>query len=126
MIARNPILWICRIVSSLILLQTLYFKFSAAEESVYIFTMVDMEPYGRYATGIVELLAAVLIIIPKTSLYGAFLALTVMLGAIGSHLFILGLEVMNDGGQLFIYSLVVSLCCLIIIYGYTKRVKPEP
>lgn len=126
MITKNPILWICRIVAALILLQTLYYKFTGAPESVYIFTAVDMEPYGRYAIGIAELVASILILFPRTSLYGAFLALVIMLGAIGSHLFILGIEILNDGGHLFIYALIVTLSCLVLIYGYTKRTKPEP
>jgi uncharacterized membrane protein YphA (DoxX/SURF4 family) len=121
MISRNPFLWICRILAAAIMLQTLYFKFTGAEESVYIFSQVGMEPHGRYATGVAELIAAVLILVPRTSLYGAFLATVLMLGAIGSHLFILGIEVMNDGGQLFIYALIVLVCSLVIIYAYTKR-----
>jgi uncharacterized membrane protein YphA (DoxX/SURF4 family) len=123
MLKRNPFLWICRIVAAVILLQTLFFKFSAAPESVYIFSTVGMEPYGRIATGIVELISAILILIPRYSLYGAFLAILIMLGAIGSHLFVLGIEVMNDGGQLFIYAVVVLICSMIIVYAYTKRVR---
>src|SRR5687767_9149038 len=111
----KTLLWICRILAALILLQTLYFKFSGAPESVYIFSQVGMEPYGRIATGIAELVAAILILIPRTSLYGALLALILMVGAIGSHLFILGIEIMNDGGQLFIYAVIVTLACLFII-----------
>jgi uncharacterized membrane protein YphA (DoxX/SURF4 family) len=123
MLKRNPFLWICRIVAAVILLQTLFFKFSAAPESVYIFFTVGMEPYGRIGTGIVELISAILILIPRYSLYGAFLAILIMLGAIGSHLFVLGIEVMNDGGQLFIYAVVVLICSMIIVYAYTKRVR---
>jgi uncharacterized membrane protein YphA (DoxX/SURF4 family) len=123
MLKRNPFLWICRIVAAVILLQTLFFKFSAAPESVYIFSTVGMEPYGRIGTGIVELISAILILIPRYSLYGAFLAILIMLGAIGSHLFVLGIEVMNDGGQLFIYAVVVLICSMIIVYAYTKRVR---
>ena len=119
-------MWICRILAALIMLQTLYYKFTGAPESVYIFTALDMEPYGRYSIGIAELVASILILFPRTSLYGAFLALVIMLGAIGSHLFILGIEILNDGGHLFIYSLIVTLSCLVLIYGYTKRIKPEP
>jgi uncharacterized membrane protein YphA (DoxX/SURF4 family) len=123
MLKRNPFLWICRIVAAVILLQTLFFKFSAAPESVYIFSTVGMEPYGRIATGVVELVSAILILIPRYSLYGAFVAIIIMLGAIGSHLFVLGIEVMNDGGQLFIYAVLVLICSLIIVYAYTKRAK---
>lgn len=119
---KNPrlLLWICRIVAAVILLQTLYFKFSGAEESVFIFSQVGMEPYGRIATGIAELIAAILILIPRTSLYGAFIGLVLMVGAIGSHLFVLGIEVMDDGGQLFIYAVLVALACVIIIYRLVR------
>jgi uncharacterized membrane protein YphA (DoxX/SURF4 family) len=123
MLQRNPFLWICRVVAAIILLQTLFFKFSAAPESVYIFSAVGMEPYGRIATGVIELVSAILILLPRYSLYGAFLAILIMLGAIGSHLFVLGIEVMNDGGQLFIYAVLVLICSLIIVYAYTKRAK---
>jgi uncharacterized membrane protein YphA (DoxX/SURF4 family) len=121
--SKNVLLWVCRIVSALIMLQTLYFKFTAAPESVYIFTTVGMEPEGRIATGIAELIASILILIPRTSALGAGLALFIMLGAIGTHLTILGIQVMNDGGQLFIYALIVAIASLYILLQYTKRRK---
>jgi len=121
--SKNLLLWACRIISALIMLQTLYFKFTAAPESVYIFSQVGMEPEGRIATAIVELLASVLILIPRTSLIGASLALFIMIGAIATHVAIIGIEVMNDGGQLFIYALIVALASFYIILKYTKRRK---
>src|SRR5215470_3209524 len=75
--------WICRIVAAVILLQTLYFKFTGAEESVYIFTKVGLEPWGRYASGVAELFAAVLLLTPRAAWLGALIAAAVMLGAIG-------------------------------------------
>lgn len=100
--------WIARIVVAAILLQTLYFKFLGAEESVFIFSQLGVEPWGRYASGIVELMAAVLILLPRTAWLGSLVALGVMGGAILSHLFVLGIEVRNDGGLLFGLALVVS------------------
>jgi uncharacterized membrane protein YphA (DoxX/SURF4 family) len=117
---KKLLLWICRILVAVILLQTLYFKFSAAPESVYIFSKVGMEPYGRIATGIAELIASILILIPKTSLYGALIALGVMIGAIATHLFVLGIVVMDDGGQLFINAVLVTLASLVVIYHSVK------
>jgi uncharacterized membrane protein YphA (DoxX/SURF4 family) len=114
--AKQVILWICRIIAALILLQTLFFKFSGAEESVYIFTKVHMEPWGRIGVGIMELIAGILLLIPRTSVYGALIAIGLMLGAIAMHLFILGIEVMNDGGQLFIYALLVLLASIFIVW----------
>ena len=99
--------WICRIAAAVILLQTLFFKFTAAPESVYIFTKVHGEPWGRLGSGVVELIAAALILIPRTVWAGALLALGVMAGAIVSHLTVLGIEVMGDGGLLFGLALIV-------------------
>ncbi|MFP5042517.1 DoxX family protein [Parasediminibacterium sp. JCM 36343] len=113
---QTTLLWISRIVAAIIMLQTLFFKFTAAPESVYIFTKVGIEPWGRIGSGIAELLASLLIIFPKTSIYGAILAVGVMAGAIASHLFILGIEVMGDHGQLFIYALLVTISSLYIIW----------
>ena len=107
--------WLLRILAALILLQTLFFKFSAAPESVYIFSAIGMEPWGRIGIGILELIASVLILIPATTLFGAIIAVGLMSGAIFFHLTKLGISVMNDGGQLFIYALVVLLCSLALI-----------
>jgi uncharacterized membrane protein YphA (DoxX/SURF4 family) len=123
--SKNLLLWACRIVAAVIMLQTLYYKLTAASESVYIFTQVGMEPEGRIATAIVELLASILILIPRTALIGAVLGLIIMIGAIATHVGILGIEVMNDGGQLFIYAIIVALCCFYIILRTTKRRKKE-
>src|SRR5512135_784707 len=93
--------WVLRIVAAVILLQTLFFKFTAAPESVYIFTKVGAEPWGRIGSGVVELIAAALLLTPRWPWAGAALALGVMAGAIVSHLTILGIEVMGDKGLLF-------------------------
>lgn len=114
--------WILRLSATIILLQTLYFKFTAAEESVYIFSTLGMEPYGRIGSGIVELIAAVLILIPRTTLLGALMGAGVMLGAIFSHLFILGIEVKNDGGELFILAIITFLCCIALIYCNRSKI----
>jgi len=112
----KTITWIIRIIASGILLQTLYFKFSAAEESIYIFSTLGIEPYGRIGSGIAELIAATLILIPRTTLLGALMGCGVMLGAIFSHLFVLGIEVQNDGGTLFILAIITFLCCAFLVF----------
>jgi len=111
-------IWILRLLAAVILLQTLYFKFSAAPESIYIFSKIGMEPWGRITTGIFELIAGILILIPATTAYGASLAIALMAGAIFFHLTKLGISVQNDGGQLFIYALLVfaSSTVLAVIY----------
>jgi uncharacterized membrane protein YphA (DoxX/SURF4 family) len=115
--------WIVRIVVSFIFIQTLYFKFTGAEESVYIFTTLGMEPYGRIGFGIAELIAAILILIPRTTLPGAIIGLGVITGAILSHLFVLGIEVQNDGGTLFILAIIVFLCCAFLVFLYKNKIS---
>src|SRR5215467_12115160 len=113
--------WICRVAAAAILLQTLFFKFTAAPESVYIFTKVGLEPWGRIGSGIAELIAAILILIPRTTWLGAGLALGVMIGAIFSHLTVLGLVVMDDGGLLFGLALAVAICSLVLLFLQRRR-----
>jgi putative oxidoreductase len=108
--------WICRLVAAAILLQTLFFKFTAAPESVYIFTKVGLEPWGRIGSGAVELIAAILLFVPRCTWLGAGLALGVMGGAIMSHLTVLGLVVQDDGGLLFGLALVVAAACVILLW----------
>lgn len=114
--------WLFRLTAAIILLQTLYFKFTAAEESVYIFSTLGMEPYGRIGSGIVELIAAVLILISRTTWLGALMGAGVMLGAIFSHLFVLGIKVKNDGGELFILAIITFLCCIALIYWNKSKI----
>lgn len=121
---KSIIIWIIKLVAVFILLQTLFFKFTGAEESVYIFSTLGVEPYGRIGSGIVELIACILIIIPRTSLLGALLGAMTMLGAIISHLFILGIEIKNDGGTLFTLGLITFICCALIAYLNKEQAKP--
>ena len=116
------LLWVLRIIASVIMLQTLYFKFSAAEESVFIFTEMGIEPWGRIATGIFELIASILILYRPTLIFGAIMAAGIMSGAILSHLTVLGVEVKDDGGQLFAYALIVWMCSAIIIWIEKEKI----
>lgn len=109
-------LLIVRIIPAIILMQTLFFKFTAAPESVEIFTKLHMEPWGRIATGILELITGILLLIPPTALLGAALGLVLMSGAIASHLFVIGIESAGDRGQLFILAIIVMLCCIAVVY----------
>jgi uncharacterized membrane protein YphA (DoxX/SURF4 family) len=110
---------ICRGLAAIILLQTLFFKFTGAEESVYIFTKVGAEPFGRIGSGIVELIAAILLFVPRFTWLGAGLACGVMAGAILSHLTVLGIDVKGDGGLLFGLACVVFACSLFVLW--TKK-----
>ena len=114
-------LWILRILAALIMLQTLYFKFTEHEQSVQLFTALGMEPWGRIVTGIFELLASILILYPRTTGYGALLGLGLMSGAIFLHLTKLGLDFGGDY-VLFVYALITFLCCLILSIYYRQQV----
>ena len=107
--------WALRIVAALILLQTLYFKFTGHPESVELFTKLGVEPWGRIGTGVIELIASILLLIPATVFVGAFLGLGLMAGAIVSHLTVIGIESKGDGGQLFMLAITVMVCCLVIL-----------
>ena len=120
---KNPLLtWIIKLTAVIILLQTLYFKFTGASESVYIFSTLGIEPFGRIGSGIVELVASILILIPRTTLLGALMALGTLLGAIFSHVFVLGIVVQKDGGTLFTLAIITLLCCLFLIFQNNERI----
>ena len=112
---------ILSIVVALILVQTLYFKFGAAPESVWIFTQLNVEPWGRYAAGLFELVVAILILIPKTRRLGALGAMLTMLGAIAAHIFILGITVQNDKGLLFALACITLACAISVLIMRTIR-----
>lgn len=114
---------VLRLVAAIILLQTLFFKFTAAPESVYIFTAVGMEPWGRIGIGVLELIAAALLLIPRTVVFGALLSAGVIAGAIFFHLTILGISVQNDGGKLFALAVVVMVVSLALLYMRRGELK---
>lgn len=107
--AKNALSLVLRLTVAIILLQTLYFKFTAHPDSVHIFSALGMEPYGRIGLGIVELITAILIFMPRTMLIGMLLSLGIIIGAVFSHLLVLGINVKNDGGGLFVLALVVLI-----------------
>ena len=112
---QNIISWVLQIVVAVILFQTLFFKFTGAEESKYIFTTLGAEPWGRIASGVMELVAVILLLIPSTVTVGAVLALGAATGAIAAHLTRLGLVVKDDGGLLFALAITVFLSSAIIL-----------
>jgi hypothetical protein len=131
---KNIVSWVLRLVAVAILLQTLYFKFTGQPESIALFTKLGIEPFGRLGIGVMELIASILLIIPATVFFGAFLGFGLMGGAIFSHLTVLGIESNGDGGELFMLAVAVLICCLIIsilhkdqgIGLLNKFVKPQP
>jgi hypothetical protein len=107
--------WACQLTAAAILGQTLFFKFTGAPESRYIFTTLGIEPWGRIGTGVAELVAVALLLYPKTSVLGAVLAVGLMGGAIMGHLTRLGIEVQGDHGLLFKLALTVMLASVIVV-----------
>ena len=106
---------VLQLIVAAVLLQTLFFKFTGAEESIYIFTTLGIEPWGRIGSGIGELVASALLLYPATAAIGATLAMGTMAVAILSHLTVLGIEVMGDGGLLFTLAIVVFVCSTVVL-----------
>lgn len=121
----NLLLHLPRIAAAIILLQTLYFKFSAAPESVYIFSTLGMEPWGRIGSGIAELIAAVALLTVRWNWAGAAVAIGLMVGAIGAHLTVLGIVVQDDGGTLFILAISVLLLSTFVLFRSRKRAMDQ-
>ena len=119
--AQNVVSWLLQLVVAGILVQTLFFKFTGAEESVYIFSTLGLEPWGRIGSGVIELFASLLLLTPRTAPVGALVTMGVMAGAIASHLTVLGIDVKGDGGLLFGLALTAlggSAIVLIIRRAY--------
>jgi uncharacterized membrane protein YphA (DoxX/SURF4 family) len=119
---KKHIVLALRIIVALILIQTLRFKFTAHPDSVFIFQKVGLEPYGRIGIGVLELIAGILLLIPKTVWIGATLTLGIISGAILMHLTKIGIEVNNDGGILFVTACTIFILSLIILFNYKKDI----
>ncbi|AZJ36214.1 DoxX family membrane protein [Tenacibaculum singaporense] len=114
---KKYILLFLKLIAAFIMLQTLFFKFTGAQESIDLFTKIagDNETYMRIGTGVFELIASVLLFIPKKTWLGALLTIGLMGGAIMSHLTILGIEHDGDGGTLFISAIVTFISGVILL-----------
>ncbi|NME72194.1 DoxX family protein [Flammeovirga aprica] len=113
---KKYIIIILKIAVAIILVQTLRFKFTAHPDSVYIFSTVGMEPFGRIGVGVMELIAAILILIPRTSWLGAVLTFGIIGGAVFMHLTILGIEINGDGGSLFYLAVVTEFLSGVVLW----------
>lgn len=122
--ALNILDWLLRIAVAVILLQTLFFKFTGAKESVYIFTTLGAEPWGRIGSGVVELIAAILLLVPRTAVYGAILALGSISGAIFAHVTKLGFTIpaVDDHGELFALAVVVFVGSVVALYLHRNEI----
>lgn len=116
--------WVLRLIAAGILLQTLFFKFTGAKESVYIFSTLGMEPWGRIGTGVVELIAAGMLLFPATVVPGAALSVVVISGAIVGHLTRLGitLPAVDDHGELFALAVAVFVCSAAILILHRSEI----
>ncbi len=121
-VAIKVLSWVLRIAAAIILLQTLYFKFTGAPESVYIFTKVHAEPWGRIGSGVMELVAAILLLTPRYTWLGSVLAAAATAGAILSHLTLLGIEVQGDKGLLFALALIVFVASAINLWLHRTEI----
>ena len=111
-----------RVIIAIILIQTLRYKFTGHADSIFIFTEVGLEPYGRIGIGIIELIAAILILVPKTIWLGSGLTIGVLSGAIFCHLTKIGIEVNGDGGVLFYMGLATFLLSSIVLWYDRKSI----
>ncbi len=116
--------WMVRMVVAVILLQTLFFKFTGAKESIYIFSTLGAEPWGRIGSGVVELIASVLLLVPRTAALGGLLTFATACGAIFSHLTKLGIKLtaVDDHGELFTLAVVVLVGSLIALYIHRGQI----
>ncbi|MGE9293611.1 MAG: hypothetical protein ACQKBW_08360 [Puniceicoccales bacterium] len=125
-IAATITSWFFQIIAAVILLQTLFFKFTGAPESVYIFSKLGVEPWGRYGSGVAELIASILLLWPRFAWAGAILGVGVMLGALGAHLGPLGIDIVvdgeSDGGLLFGLAVAVLASCLFVLVLRIKQI----
>ena len=119
---NKNIIFVLRLIVAVILLQTLYYKFGGHEDSIYIFTTLGLEPYGRIGIGVMELIASILILLKRTSWAGALLTVGLMAGAIFSHLTQLGIEVKGDGGQLFYMAVGTWVLSLVVLWSERKQI----
>lgn len=117
--------WVFQLLAAIILFQTLYFKFTGAQESIYIFETVGIEPWGRYGSGVVELIAGILLMIPRRAWMGAFMGLGVISGAILFHFTTLGIEIMDDGGALFYLAVTVFISCIVVLIIRRKQMVAD-
>ena len=120
--------WTLRLIAAVILLQTLFFKFSAAKESVYIFSTLGMEPWGRIGSGVFELVASILLLVPATITLGALMSLAATGSAILFHLAKLGISLaaVDDHGELFTLAVVVVLCSVGVLLLHRKELPFLP
>ena len=111
-----------RIIIAILLIQTLYFKFTAHPDSVYIFSQIGLEPFETIGIGFLELITAILILNPKSIWLGSLLSIGIISGAIFMHLAKLGIEINNDGGLLFYIALIILILSVVVLFKNRKNI----
>lgn len=114
--------WVCRTVAAAIMIETLFFKFTGAPESVYLFSKMGMESWWRYGQGIWELAASLLLLTPRLGWAGGILTLGALGGAIVSHITVLGIEVQGDHGLLFAMAILTFVCGFIVTFLHRHEI----
>ena len=122
MMNKKNLLLGLRIIIAILIVPTLFFKLTGAPDTIYIFTKVGLEPMGRIGIGIAELIAVILILIPKTAWLGAISVAGIMGGAIFMHLTKLGIDVNGDGGGLFFTAILLFVLSLISLWFSRKDI----
>lgn len=127
---KTKIDFFLRLITSIILFQSLYFKFTGHKEAVHIFSTLEVEPWGRILLGCIEFIIGVMLLLPRSKFYGVIGAIGLMVGAIGTHLFTpVGIVVQwgnkSDNGQLFGMAIVAFLCSVISFLIQRKAVQKQ-
>jgi putative oxidoreductase len=86
----SGILWALQIFSAAMFLMAGVSKLAGLPMMVQMFGVIGIGQWFRYATGTIEVVSAVLLLIPTAAAYGAAVLAVTMIGAIITHLFIVG------------------------------------
>jgi putative oxidoreductase len=109
----NVGLWILQIGAAGMFLMVGFFKLSGDPRMVGLFDAIGLGQWFRYVTGSLEVLGAVLLLVPRLSGLGALLLMDVMLGAVPTHLFVVG------GSPLLAITLLIVTG--VVAWGRRKR-----
>jgi uncharacterized membrane protein YphA (DoxX/SURF4 family) len=120
----NVASWVLRLVVIAIFGQVVFFKLTGAQESRQLFEALGAEPWGRIGSGLAELTAVVLLLIPGRAAYGALFAMALMIGALGAHAFRLGIDFQGDGGALFGMALVAFAASALMLWLLRSEILP--
>lgn len=115
----NFISWVLRIITTYIIFQIVYFKLSGDPQCIFVFEKMEIEPHGRFITGLIELVVGIFLLVPNTKLLGILGAFGAASCCLTAHFTVLGIEINNDGGQLF--SMTASVFVLSIILSIIHK-----